>query len=529
MVFFYVNDVFLYFDIINRTRSCLRALIVHNGGPGYILEEAIKLKHRLFIKWLLLTVYLPKDYVLASAACFGDLFTLQYIVSLLGPKYKAYDTPAKLICILKAKLPLLEYLYQRNPSFRDAPINVGNCVIAGIRNSSKMCSWYLHNTHICPKINRAILVQGFLADDDLSGAIGFINDCHVGVLSKALADIPSVKEETLRWLIFTYSEETRLLGYIAKACSRLGYVDTLEILFNEPYNVHVVLDYFGQPYNLAVTQVLHKYGCVRNRIYNTLNFSGFGAYRSLCSHRTVFLHYLCRMTRRAYMHSRFLREEAENSFLFLAELAEVASANWLLEKCIIAAIECGFLRSLKMLLPCVRGSNMQRLTQRIAHSRALRCSTLEIVEYLGEFGIVQSISKYPLLAWCDLRQIRDLTGKGLLSMRRGWDPELEDVIRKSMIKLALRSSKFFYTRTRESLLEMIHPAYGERCTFEGFDDVVSSTKLVTFSTKYPLLRRTSVILKDAHDCLKEFNFELERMGTLLLLMECSNRLRVPRT
>ncbi|ORX65372.1 hypothetical protein K493DRAFT_321896 [Basidiobolus meristosporus CBS 931.73] len=447
IILYYVGDVVLYFGFFETPGVGFRRLVIHQGGPGYALEEAIKSGHKPLIRWLLTAVVYPVDYLLTSAVCYGDIGVLSYLIGLIGEEYKNYDTPAKLLCLLKGKVRLCEHLFHENPVFREGgqlTKCIHNCLLVGISKSSEAYSWYLKNQHILPPIGREDRIKVCLQLDRITEALELVGNEGTALLGNALMVAPSGSEETYRMLILNYASEENVLSLIARACVRLGYVDTLELLFNEPYNVHVEYDFFVGIPNLAVVEVLHKYASRRNSIS--------GLFRSGCIQR-VKTRLGAYKTRKSYL--RLLRTFAESSesqvqrrrprwagppsedvSLFLVDLAEVTSSARLVKKYVLYAIECGHLRLLRKLVPLLKEKALQRIAQGIGevdlelgildapiadaseteYPNVYRSGQPELVEYLFELGIYQPSYLQPLMEHFDLKFVQNLLRHGLVTM-----------------------------------------------------------------------------------------------------------------
>ncbi|ORX92956.1 hypothetical protein K493DRAFT_303010 [Basidiobolus meristosporus CBS 931.73] len=436
IIIFHVGDAVLYFNFFEKPGSHFEALVISQGGPGFVLEKAIRMRQKRLIQWLLATVSFPIDYLLASAVFYGDLGMLSYFIGLIGEDYKEYDTPARLLCILQGKLPLLEYLFQRNPTFQQTqhPAKcVHNCLLAGISSSSKIHSWYLRNQRFLPAIRKEDRIKAYLQNDNVAGAIELVGNRRLTVLKKALRTAPLGSEETYRRLMHKYTGEANVLTLVTRACVRLGYIDTLEILFNSPYNVHVEYDFFSAIPSLAVVQVLHKYAYQRNSISCLLTNGRIGKVKAhLATYQTskCYQKLLKTFTKSEdsnieKSHPHRARQQSEDVLLFLVDLAEVTSSARQLKEYIFYGIECGHLRLLKRLIPFLRERDKQNITQVIvgtdannitnmAYPNIYRSQQSQVVEYLFGLGITQTTHLSQLIRWSDMSFIQDLVEKGLV-------------------------------------------------------------------------------------------------------------------
>ncbi|ORX86492.1 hypothetical protein K493DRAFT_341637 [Basidiobolus meristosporus CBS 931.73] len=439
IIFFYVGDVCLYADSFDRPGSFFEALVIGQGGPGFVLEEAIRKCHKRLIWWLLTAVAYPIDYLLASTACYGDLSVLVYIVTLIGEEYKEYDTPAKLLCIIEGKSHMLDYLHQKNPRFKEGEPYTSclqTSLIAGISNSSKMYSWYMRNQFIFPPIDQRYLIRGCLQNDDIAGAIEHIDNSGLAGLQKALAYVSSGAEETYRWLVLRYAGEADVLMYIARACARMGYVDTLENLLKQPYNVHVEYDFFAAIPDLAVVKVLHKYAYRRNSISCLLHAgciakvkSRFTTYRTLRCYRELLSTFTSNESLLQVTSPFCKKRHSEDVLLYLVDLAQVTSDPRLLMKYTRYSIECGHLRLLKKLKPFIQARSWQSLSQQIeaGSPHIYRSGSVEVVDYLYKSGATQAIRLDSLITRFDLRSIENFMEKGVVR-----NPEDESLVEWSL-------------------------------------------------------------------------------------------------
>ncbi|KAK9766287.1 hypothetical protein K7432_004747 [Basidiobolus ranarum] len=420
-ILFFVGDVGLYFDFSHKSNHRLRTLITKNDGAGFVLEDAIKKRHKPLIRWLLTTYIFPKEYSLVSAVSNGDLFTLIYIVSLIGDDYTEFDEFAKLLCIQEGKMALFEYLYERNKNFSPSSGNysyphIYHCIINGMSNSTDVCSWYLKNKKICPPIGRETLLLAYLENGSISRATQCLSSQNgKRLLSKSLSKIQihSVKEETFQWLIVSYSNEDHVLTYVAKACATLGYVGTLEELFKEPYNVPVEYDMFASIESLAVAKILHKYAYKRDCISNAL-FGGciqnldsrFTTYKNPEAHQLVLKVFMtgggCLISRMT--NTTFRRVKSEEVLLFLVDLASITSDTRQVKKYAVYAIHNGFLRLLKKLRPYLQETDMMNLRGLDIH----QSNNEEMIEYILELGIIQTRPMSRLQNKFSLRYIQKL-------------------------------------------------------------------------------------------------------------------------
>ncbi|ORX92490.1 hypothetical protein K493DRAFT_303299 [Basidiobolus meristosporus CBS 931.73] len=439
IVLFYVGDVVLYFNFFGKPGSRIGDLVISQGGPGFVLEEAIRRGHQPLLRWLLTTVSYPIDYLLTSAVCYGNLGILSYFISLIGEGYKEHDTPAKLLCILKGKLHMLKYLFQENPALKEGQCwdeCIHSCLLVGISKSSETYTWYLRNHRILPLISKEDRIKACLQNNNVAGAIDLASHRRPTLLVKALRVAPSGSEETYRKLILSYASEANVLALIARACVRLGYTETLEVLFNEPYNVHVEYDFFLNIPNLAVVEILHKYASQRNIISCLLSYGRIRRVKTrLSTYQTSKCHLkLLKTYTDSYesinqrLNPRWAGQQSEDVLLFLIDLAGVTSSARLVKKYVLYGIECGHLQLLRKLVPLLKERVMRSITQGIAeedlHRNARRYEMEypniyhgerpEVVEYLFELGITQPTHLNPLMHRFDLKFIRNLVERGLV-------------------------------------------------------------------------------------------------------------------
>ncbi|KAK9766288.1 hypothetical protein K7432_004748 [Basidiobolus ranarum] len=471
-ILFYVGEVFLYFDYSKWSNTRLLTLITKNDGAGFVLEEAIKRAHKPLIQWLLKSFDLPKEYLLVSAISYGDLFTLSHIVSLIGEDYKEHDTEAKLLCITEGKVQLLEYLYERNKFFSCDSKPVRESIIKGLYTSRELCAWYLKNKTVCPPISKEILFQAYLENGDMTRIIEHLDNENVKPLLEALSTIKSGKEETFRWLIVTYSDEEHVLTYVAKACTTLGYVDTLEELFKEPYNVPIEYDMFAGMESLAVAKILHKYAYQRDSISKLLSQghtkklkSRFTTYRN----RKSYLHILkiFRQSARCFRdHSEAYskKEPSEEVLLFLVDLADITSNTKQVKQYIVYAIEHGLLKLLKVLLPYLRVTDVNRLPGLDIY----RSYNEEMIEYILELGITQTTHMEPLPYKFSLQFIHNLIQRGLVLNDDGglveWNSETEKALQKEMtMKFHINSDQ--QLARKETYIALIRRFYADVSLF----------------------------------------------------------------
>ncbi|ORX92487.1 hypothetical protein K493DRAFT_303296 [Basidiobolus meristosporus CBS 931.73] len=438
-ILFYVGDVVLYFAFFGKPGNRIEDLVTQQGGAGFALEEAIKSGHKPLVRWLLTAIVCPIDYILASAACYGDLDVLSYLTSLIGEGYKEYDTPAKLLCLLKGKLNMLEFLFEENPTMPEGKHwaqCIHACLLVGISTSSEMYIWYMRNQHILPTISIEDRIKACIQNDNVPDALELVGGQNPIRLLRVLIAVPLGSEATYRELMLHYASEMNVLIMIARACARLGYVSTLEILFNEPYNVHVEYDFFVDIPNLAVVKTLHEYASQRNTISSLLDKGWIQtAQNRLGPYQTpvCYLELLMTFTesdeglnRRHY--SCWAGQQSEDVLLFLVDLAEVTSSVHLVKKYILYGIECGHLRLLRKLVPLVKKSVLRNITQRRAKKKFERrdreleteypyvyqSERPELVEYLFELGISQPVDLNSVLQRFDLKFVQSLVERGLV-------------------------------------------------------------------------------------------------------------------
>ncbi|KAK9760928.1 hypothetical protein K7432_014575 [Basidiobolus ranarum] len=202
-IFFYVGDCLLYFNLAYRHKERLKYLVPGREGSGFLLEEAIKRRHKPFIKWLLNFKSFPNEYLLVSAVCHGDLSILIQIITFIGEDYKEHDTHAKIICVREGKMEMLEYLFGRNKTFHCSSTDLRKYIIEGFYNSAELYNWYLKNKKYCPLIAESICLRGLLLNNDITRAKKLLKNNKVATLIAALSSTYSAKEKTYRWIIRT--------------------------------------------------------------------------------------------------------------------------------------------------------------------------------------------------------------------------------------------------------------------------------------------------------------------------------------
>ncbi|ORX92488.1 hypothetical protein K493DRAFT_303297 [Basidiobolus meristosporus CBS 931.73] len=484
-ILFYVGDVVLYFNFFEKHSSRFGLLVTHQGGAGFALEEAIKSGHKKLLLWLLTAVSFPIDYLLTCAVCYGDLDVLFYLINLIGEDYKEHDTPAKLLCLLKGKVHFLEHLFQRNPTFSEGEGLTEysyNCLHIGISTSSEMYIWYMRNQHILPTISIEDRIKACIQNDNVPDALELIGGQNPIRLLRVLIAIPLGSEATYRELMHHYASEENVLTLIASACARLGYADTLEILFNEPYNVHVEYDFFVDIPNLAVVEILHKYASQRNAISSLLNKGWIQIVKNRLSVYQTPKCYLKLLevftkSKESKVQRRnccWAGQQSEDVLLFLVDLAKVTSSARLVKKYILYGIECGHLRLLRVLIPLVKKSVLRSISQGIVEEDmnhlAMELQTEfpniyqserpELVEYLFEMGIYQPSFLRPLMQRFDLKFVQVLIERGLviedesLELMR-WNSETREYMRLAYLANTVSSFKHAHQTEKAYLLELI--------------------------------------------------------------------------
>ncbi|ORX92489.1 hypothetical protein K493DRAFT_376833 [Basidiobolus meristosporus CBS 931.73] len=484
IVLFYVGDIVLYFHFFGQTGCHFEELVYSEGGPGFVLEEAIKSGHKPLLQWLLTSVVYPIDYLLTSAVCYGNLGILSYFISLIGEDYKEYDTPAKLLCILKGKLHSFEYLFQENPTFCEGNKQVKEaCLVAGISKSSKTYSWYLRNLDILPPIFKEARIKACIQNDHVAGVTELVGHENTELLVGALKVAPLGSEKTYRRLITQYVSEADVLTMIARACVRLGYVDTLEILLDKPFKVLVEYDFFVSIPSLAVVKVLHRYASQRNLVSSQLVQ---GCIRTLKTTPSVYQTPECyqkllttfadsRDTRSQRYNRCWSGQKSEDVLLFLVDLAEVTSNGQLLQKYIFYGIESGHLRLLRKLVPLLEEKVLQSIAQGIAgedlhrtargqrtdYPNVYQSERPELVEYLFGLGIYQPVHLNQLMQRFDLKFIQYLVERGLVRDDRDgdflkWDLETKRTVTQSHLKFIGQSLDHLHRSGKGYLMELIH-------------------------------------------------------------------------
>ncbi|KAK9704132.1 hypothetical protein K7432_010359 [Basidiobolus ranarum] len=544
LLFFHVGDIFLYFDVIQCPNGRLRALVAYNDGPGFILEKAIKRHHESLLQWLLQEYNFPKDYLLASAANYGDVKTLQYITSLMGEDYKKYDIPAKLFCIAEGKMSQLEYLYQRNPTFKSMCEYVSWYIVIGMYNSQEICSWYVKNKPTTYEISEVDLIRGYLQNNDTTGASEQIDSSDLSSLMKALSAIRSGNEATFRWLIATYPDED-VLVFVADACARIGYPDTLEILFNEPYNVHVEYGFFEAIANLAVAQVLHKYAYKRNSIsrllYKGVLRKGKPRFKYYCTPNNYSM-LLKKFTqsyesseRRTFSH--FLARPSEDVLMFLMDLADVTSNVEELNTYVKYAIEHGHLGVLQKLRPHMREEDVSTLARQIEARlvNVYSSSSPAMVEYLLEWGMTQKQDVDLLIPKFELKFIQKLVERGLATDCHHnlfeWNSQTQDTLQKLMLRSIGGGFMPNHFENTATFLEMARSSYVGFYEQNSFDNIEICNSQVTFSTDHLMRYRTyRVTSLSKQTCtldkiVRMIKQNLTAVHIHLLLHELNNRVK----
>ncbi|ORX91287.1 hypothetical protein K493DRAFT_304185 [Basidiobolus meristosporus CBS 931.73] len=501
MILFYVGDVILYFDFFEKPGRHFEALIIDQGGPGFILEESIRVSHKPLLRWLLNAVSYPIDYLLTSAVCYGDLCILSHLATLIGESYKEYDTPAKLFCVLKGKVRLLEYLFHRNPSFRSERSwaeCIHSCLLIGITESREVYSWYLRNQNRCPRVSKEDRIKACLQNNNIDGVMENVDQKRLGTLIRALSNIPIASEKTYRKLMRIYASEADILTFIARACARLGYVDTLEILFNEPYNVHVEHDFFANIPTLAVVKVLHKYASQRNIISCMLGNgrirkvkSPLGIYQTPTIYRKLLRTFTDSTISDMDTISDRKEHQLDDVLFFLVDLAEVTSSADLLKKYTLYAIEFGHLKLLQRLFPYLKEGHLQSIAQEIeaGNPDVYESRQPQVVEFLFAAGITQQTSFSLLTDGFELEFIQNLVEKGLVKDNTSgavveWSMETRRrLVLETLFDISMKPYQF-YRSEKDYLMDLIHSTgdvvdYGSHyCTFER-----NHARPITFSTR----------------------------------------------
>ncbi|KAK9761071.1 hypothetical protein K7432_014311 [Basidiobolus ranarum] len=545
-ILFYAGDVFLYFDYTNKLDERLRTLITYNDGPGFVLQEAIKYGHKPVIQWLLEHVNYPKDYLLVSAVCYGDLFTLVHIISLIGEGYMEYDTEAKLLSIMEGKMYFLEYLYNRNKTFACDSSYLRLCIISGMYNSSEICAWYTKNKPNCPQIPKEILIEAYLGNGDILQAKKLLGKRNIPTLLKSLSLIYSGKEETYQWLIATYSDEERVLMYVAKACARMGYVETLEVLLNEPYNVHVEYDMFVGISSLEVAKTLHKYAYQRDCISKMLNQgcirkmkSRFSTYRDPKTYLQVLQTFINsdRISKpldafiqsdRGFVRiseSIFMNKQSECVLLFLVDLAQITTNSKHVKKYIEYAIQFGLPGLLRKLLPYLRETDRRSLL----NADMYRSYNERMIDCLLEAGITHVTSLDLLISNVSFKCIQNFIQNDLI-LKDGnlleWNPETEKAIQIEMLINILTYTSPPHLLSKDTQIALIRQLSAEIYNGQYFQEIVETDHTVSLSTDHvipkwqiPSLPR---MLSVEDTITAEVEYHLQAINMHLLLKALNN-------